>query len=121
MSTTGAWKDLKNNYESGGPTAGIPAEDLVKIANVLNTLKVINGTLVKTPDGNGWTLKIGGFSGIVWQAGFRKTVSGTPAAYVKVPLDGSNPTYVATYVDGDANNEYYEVDTTFGDIHESRS
>lgn len=60
------------------------------------------------------------FSGYVIQNGIPKTPTGTPNLFVKVPADGSAPSYVAARVIGDPDAEYYEVAQTFGNIHLDR-
>lgn len=98
---------MDNGQHDAGHFSGTP-----EIAKDMRVDRVVN-----QDDGNETAVA---FSGYVWQAGVRKFVSGTPKAYVKVPMDNSDPSYVASYVSGDEDNEYHEVAQTFGDIHAPR-
>ena len=69
------------------------------------------------------------WSGRVFSAGTEYTsgYGATKSQYLKVPLDGSQPTYItaaayaALTADDWAENEYYYLPETFGDIHETRA
>lgn len=76
----------------------------------------VNRTMPSEVDSEGGTA----FSGYVIQAGVPKTPTGTPNLFVKVPADGSAPSYVSARVIGDPDAEYYEVAQTYGDIHLDR-
>lgn len=61
------------------------------------------------------------FSGKVYVAGVLKSLpSGTATDFLKVPFDGSALSYVSDMTMGDG-YEVYQLSTTYGDIHESRT
>lgn len=57
--TLGRWVPLKNNYvKDKTPISAVPADNLVKIANILNTLIVRGGSILRTPDGIRWQIVV---------------------------------------------------------------
>jgi len=118
---------LKNDFKKGDWPFMIPAEWLNIVANVLNSLRVVGGTLAREPTGRGWTLNCfggtGAFSGNVYVNGVKYTLNlDDILPFVKVslnPTGGANVVFSegpmpAPFPDGE---EWYEMAHTFGDIH----
>lgn len=103
------------------------------------TIGANKGTTMVRIDGGGSSLANGAFSGVVWAVGKmwigvstsdtftastdRTLVTATSKkAYVKVPFDGSAPTWQdGPPTDSDLDDEWYYIAATYGDIHVPRA